>query len=261
VFSRIDVGGEVPDLCQLSPAGLATYIESDRRYLPPWWMCTSPRRRSAMPANCSTLNRATRIRILLASAVVFFSSSWGRAESLYRFTSLGTDFFPFRLSESGEVVGAGDNGRNPALLWQDGVVSNLGAGAGHAINSAGQILISAPRAGDGRNSPHLWQNGATTPLPIPPWNSDFRHYYDMNASGHVVGQALDRAFLWADGRLMYLDSLFAGQQSSAYAINNAGKVVGRANSGFLWDQGAVTLLPDTPMDINNRDQVLLFSSL
>jgi uncharacterized membrane protein len=192
---------------------------------------------------------------------VFISSSWAKADSPYQFTSLGTDFFPFRVSEAGQVVGAGEFGRNPALLWQDGVVSNLGAGAAHAINSAGQILLSAPRAGDGRNSPHLWRNGTTTPLPIPPWNSDFRHYYDMNASGHVVGQALDRAFLWADGRLMYLDGSFAGQQSSAYAINDAGKVVGRANSGFLWDQGTVTLLPDTPMDINNRDQVLLYSSL
>ncbi len=83
----------------------------------------------------------------------------------------------------------------------------------------------------------------------------------MNASGHVVGQALDRAFLWANDRLTYLDSTFAGQHSSAYAINDAGQVVGRANTGFFWDQGNVTLLPDTAMDINNRDQVLLLSSV
>ena len=214
-----------------------------------------------MPVNRITPSNATRTRVILATAFVIISSSWATADSLYRFTSLGTDFFPYRISESGQVVGAGEFGRNPALMWQDGVVRNLGAGAAQAINSAGQILLSSPRPGDGRNSPHLWQNGATTPLPIPPWNSDFRHYYDMNASGHVVGQALDRAFLWADDRLMYLDSAFAGQQSSAYAINDAGKVVGRANTGFLWDQGKVTLLPDTAMDINNRDQVLLFSSL
>jgi uncharacterized membrane protein len=123
-------------------------------------------------------------------------------------------------------------------------------------------VLAAPRAGDGRNAPHLWQNGTTTPLPIPPWNSDFRHFYDMNSSGHVVGQALDRAFLWADDRLIYLDSSFAGQSSSAYAINDAGKVVGLAGAtGFLWDQGAVTLLPDTAMDINKRDQVLLLSAV
>ena len=214
-----------------------------------------------MPVNRITPSNATRIRVILATAFVIISSSWATADSLYRLTSLGTDFFPYRISESGQVVGAGEFGRNPALLWQDGVVKNLGAGAAQAINSAGQILLSSPRPGDGRNSPQLWQNGATTPLPIPPCNSDFRHYYDMNASGHVVGQALDRAFLWAEDRLMYLDSAFAGQQSSAYAINDAGKVVGRANTGFLWDQGKVTLLPDTAMDINNRDQVLLFSSL
>jgi uncharacterized membrane protein len=175
---------------------------------------------------------------------------------------LGADFRPYRISESGQVVGAAEFGRNPALLWHDGVVDTLGPGAAQAINNAGQIVISAPRPGDGRNTPHLWDDGATTPLPIPPWNSDFRHFYDMNSSGHVVGQALDRAFLWADDRLIYLDSSFAGQSSSAYAINNADNVVGLAGaSGFLWDDGAVTLLPETAMDINNRGQVLLLSSV
>ncbi|HEX2476911.1 MAG TPA: hypothetical protein VHK01_19315 [Lacipirellulaceae bacterium] len=175
---------------------------------------------------------------------------------------MGADFRPYRISESGQVVGAAEFGRNPALLWRDGVVEILGPGAAQAINNAGQIVISAPRAGDGRNTAHLWNNGTTTPLPIPPWNSDFRHVYHMNSSGHVVGQALDRAFMWADDRLIYLDSSFAGQPSSAYAINDAGKVVGLAGAaGFLWEQGAVTLLPDTAMDINNRDQVLLFSAV
>ena len=202
------------------------------------------------------------IRCILTAALASLSLSWAVANSPYEYTSLGVDFRPYRISASGEVVGAAEFGRNPALLWRDGVVEILGPGAAQAINNAGQIVISAPRAGDGRNAPHLWHNGTTTPLPIPPWNSDFRHYYDMNSSGHVVGQAQERAFLWADDRLIYLDDSFAGQSSSAYAINNAGKVVGLAGAtGFLWNQGAVTLLPDTAMDINNRDQVLLLSAV
>ncbi|HEY3395281.1 MAG TPA: hypothetical protein VGK58_21450, partial [Lacipirellulaceae bacterium] len=206
--------------------------------------------------------RGWSIRCSLAAALAAMSLSWAVAGAPYAYTSLGLDFRPYRISESGEVVGAAEFGRDPALLWRDGVVEVLGPGAAQAINNAGQIVISAPRPGDGRNAPHLWHNGTTTPLPIPPWNSDFRHFYDMNSSGHVVGQALERAFLWADDRLIYLDSTFAGQSSSAYAINDAGKVVGLAGaSGFLWDQGAVTLLPDTAMDINNRDQVLLLSAV
>ena len=129
------------------------------------------------------------------------------------------------------------------------------------INDAGQVLLSVPLVGDGRPTPRIWENGVAAPLPIPAWHSDFRHFYDMNASGHVVGQALDRAFLWANNQLTYLDSTFGGQASSAYAINDAGQVIGRASTGFLWDQGNVTLLPDTAMDINNRGQVLLLSSV
>jgi uncharacterized membrane protein len=79
----------------------------------------------------------------------------------------------------------------------------------------------------------------------------------MNSSGQVVGQALDRAFLWSNGQLIYLDATFAGEHNSAYAINDPGQIVGRAGSnGFLWDHGAVTLLPDGAMDINNSGQVL-----
>jgi uncharacterized membrane protein len=200
------------------------------------------------------------MRFLLAATLASLPC-WALAQPSYRYTSLGS-FSPYRISESGQIVGAADYRVGPALVWQDGVVTQLGGGVAQAINSAGQVVLSVPLAGDGRPTPHLWQNGVATPLAVPPWNSDFRHYYDMNSSGHVVGQALERAFLWADDRLTYLDSTFAGQSSSAYAINDAGKVIGHVGAtGFLWDQGAVTLLPDTAMDINNVDQVLLFSSL
>jgi uncharacterized membrane protein len=202
------------------------------------------------------------IRCILSAALAALPLSLAVADAPYRYTSLGIDFRPYRISESGQVVGAAEFGRNPALLWHDGVVEVLGPGAAQAINNAGDIVISAPRASDGYLTAHLRHDGTTTPLPIPPWGSDFRHFYDMNSSSHIVGSAQERAFLWADDQLIYLDSSFAGQPSSAYAINDAGKVVGLAGAnGFLWEQGAVTLLPDTAMDINNRDQVLLFSAV
>jgi len=206
--------------------------------------------------------RCLAIRCILAAALAASSLSWALADAPYVYTPLGIDFRPYRVSESGQVVGAAEFGRNPALLWRDGVVETLGPGAAHAMNNAGDIVISAPRASDGYLTAHLRHDGTTTPLPIPPWGSDFRHFYDMNSSSHIVGSAQERAFLWADNQLIYLDGTFGGQSSSAYAINDAGKVVGLGGaSGFLWDDGAVTLLPDTAMDINNRDQVLLFSAV
>jgi uncharacterized membrane protein len=201
-------------------------------------------------------------RLSLAVALILCCPALATAQAPHQFTSLGVEFFPQRISDSGQVVGHDRTNFTPALLWESGVFTDLGPGAAQDINDEGQILLSVPRVGDGRPTPAILQNGVTTRLPVPPWNGDFRHYYDMNASGHVVGQALERAFLWANGQLTYLDSTFGNLPSSSYAINDAGKVVGRAgNAGFLWEQGIVTLLPDTAMDINNRGQVLLMSSV
>ena len=93
--------------------------------------------------------RHSAMRCILAALLSALSSSCSMADSPYVFTSLGVDFYPYRISESGQVVGAGEFGRNPALLWHDGVVETLGPGAAHAINNAGDIVISAPRPGDG----------------------------------------------------------------------------------------------------------------
>ncbi len=202
------------------------------------------------------------VRRILAAVLIACLPSSAFADSTHRFISLGTDFYPYRISDSGQVVGRGaERGFGPALVWENGVFRNVGVGEAQDINDAGQVLLSIPLVGDGRPTPRIWENGVAAPLPIPAWHSDFRHFYDMNASGHVVGQALDRAFLWANNQLTYLDSTFGGQASSAYAINDAGQVIGRASTGFLWDQGNVTQLPETAMDINNRGQVLLLSSV
>jgi len=202
-------------------------------------------------------------RLAMAVMLVVCSAAAASAQLTYRFIDLVPDFYPYRISEAGLIVGRGpQRGNGPALLWQNGMTTDLGEGEAQDVNSQGQVLLSIPLAGDGRPAPHVWQNGIATPLAIPPWNSDFRHYYAMNSSGQVVGQALDRAFLWSNGQLIYLDATFAGENNSAYAINDIGQIVGRAGSnGFLWDHGAVTLLPDSAMDVNNSGQVLGESSI
>ena len=87
--------------------------------------------------------RCLAIRCILAAALAASSLSWALADAPYVYTPLGIDFRPYRVSESGQVVGAAEFGRNPALLWRDGVVETLGPGAAHAMNNAGDIVISA----------------------------------------------------------------------------------------------------------------------
>ena len=71
------------------------------------------------------------------------------------------------------------------------------------------------------------------------------------AAGQVVGLAtigatgVWHAFLWADGVMTDLGTL-GGLRSAAYAINDAGQVVGHANTAdgadhaFLWQDGRMT---------------------
>src|SRR5690349_14612294 len=79
-----------------------------------------------------------RVSLVLAvlAAVLVSSPSWALAQSSYSYTSLG-NFSPFRISESGQIVGAADYARGPALIWQDGVVTEIGDGVAQAINGAG----------------------------------------------------------------------------------------------------------------------------
>jgi len=127
----------------------------------------------------------------------------------------------------------------------------------HAINDHGQIVGEAD-TGDGYRRAFLWENGVMTDLGLSPsipspysaaWGiNNFRQIIVRWGSGYSSG-------LWENGVVTPLGGVVDPQgNSTAYAINDAGQIVG--SPSFLWQDGVMTYpLPISPRDINNLGQI------
>lgn len=178
------------------------------------------------------------------------------------------------INDAGQVVGVShySGGGNRAFLWQNGVMQNLGTMGGSqssasGINSAGQVVGSDGFHG-AFDRAFLWQNGSMQILTSPGVNHDSAT--DINDAGQVVGAAsfgdpsapVSHAVLWQNGAIQDLGHLAGGDRSWAYAINNAGQVVGSSNHAFLWQNGSMQDLGtlggsiSDAYDINDTGQVV-----
>jgi probable HAF family extracellular repeat protein len=151
---------------------------------------------------------------------------------------------------------------------------NLGRrfGRANAINGAGKVVgVSETAAFDFHAV--LWSNGKVRDLGTLQGTKGYSEAFDLNGAGQVVGQSCPpgtrilgcRAFLWHAGRMTDLGTL-GGNHSIAFAINQAGQVVGTARTrddvdhGFLWHEGLMTDLGASflPTGINALGQVVGF---
>jgi len=154
---------------------------------------------------------------------------------------------PRAINNQGHIVGWCYVGTaTHALLWEDGVTTDLGLdGFPMDINDGGQVVGytagGSPRA-------FLWEDGETTYL-APDWVSSYA--LGINPRGQVVGYgqpdstSTTTAFVWQNGGFTYLAPLsdVVGQGSAA-AINAAGLVVGSSldatyyRRAVMWQDGS-----------------------
>jgi probable HAF family extracellular repeat protein len=211
------------------------------------------------------------------------------------------------INAHGDVAGRGQSSvylGNRSYIYRNGQMTDLGDFGGGstwatAINDAGQIVGQSARPSTdtqvGAHTAFLWQAGQMTDL----GTLGGRHSLAqaLNNAGQVVGysdrpsQTHRHAFLWQNGRMSDLNVYGSETTSAAYAINDAGQIVGQSGSpypsqgpagAFLYQNGRVEDLSSLiePPDgssclliegdgsyfgeadaINNRGQILARGSL
>jgi probable HAF family extracellular repeat protein len=170
------------------------------------------------------------------------------------------------INDEGQVVGASGTKRTcaasnsaflHALLWQDGVATDLGNLGGRMnnlafqINNRGQVVGISNLPGDKAQHGFLWQNGVMNDLGT--LSGDVGSWaVGINNKGQVVGWSFDasgnlRAFLWQNSVMTNLNTLIPADSAlyllSANGINARGQIVGLA---FLSSAGELHAFLATP---------------
>jgi probable HAF family extracellular repeat protein len=118
-----------------------------------------------------------------------------------------------------------------------------------AISSTGLVSGNAQTAlgtPNPRLNAFLWDGTSLTNLGTIPGSNNFSRGYGVNASGVVIGESDNnspRAFRWENGTMPQLPTL-GGPTAVAHGINDAGQIVGIANTGtasraVIWENGGV----------------------
>jgi probable HAF family extracellular repeat protein len=182
------------------------------------------------------------------------------------------------INPAGQIVGSSDTSQAPgggdntshAVLWQDGVMTDLGTlgGSGSqawAINAAGVVVGVSYMPNNLDQHAFLWRHGTMTDLGTLPggWVSQA---YGINARGQAVGYSTGdaalhgHAVLWGGGKVTDLGTLPGDESSAATAIGPSGDIVGWSGEGsttagthaFLWQRGVMMDLGTLPGgDVSN----------
>jgi probable HAF family extracellular repeat protein len=138
-----------------------------------------------------------------------------------------------------------------AFIWDNGEMQSLGPLLGgdvtthrrdnaQSINSLGQVVGSTGQT-YGYSQAFIWENDTVTYLET--LGGGGAQAYDINDESQVVGTAITgsgewHATIWENSVARDLGTLGGTPDSTAYAVNNAGLVVGNsAGHGFVWIHG------------------------
>ena len=212
--------------------------------------------------------------VVIAVGITQFTTTKATTTFSYAVTELaglgGNQAVPYDINNSGQIVGYSyppNTGTGSvqmrAVLWNDGVLTDLGLGTSSlsrtyasAINEAGQVACNKdPGSHVSGKCPYLWDNGNVIYIGQCGGTS---YVSGINNAGQVAGTEIcGFPFIWQDGLTTTLSTFgSAGQSSQALGINDRGQVVGFAGTNtdnkshaVLWQNGMIidlgTLQGDT----------------
>ncbi|HXP46764.1 MAG TPA: hypothetical protein VN810_05770 [Terriglobales bacterium] len=180
---------------------------------------------------------------------------WSRESGMKDLGTLGGTFAQAdALTDSGEVVGASCTQGDQAcfaVLWKDGVITNLGnlpgdcGSSAYAINSQGQITGDSFNCVTGATRPFLWENGHMYGFHIvPPAGTEllYSEPASINDQGEIVGYSFlntgYQAFLLvpcSDARTKNCEDVTANA-----SVSTQGDPEAAAQSPATADQGNLT---------------------
>jgi probable HAF family extracellular repeat protein len=183
----------------------------------------------------------------------------------YTLTDLGAlpatgDSRAYALNDKDQIVGSATPFRGDlhAVLWKDGVITDLGALGGSrseafGINDQGQVVGASFPPGNYPSHAFLWQDGMMRDLGT--LGGSYSGANGINNQGQVVGDSYlsgnkgRHAFLWQDGVMADLNGLVSNGSGwmlySATAINQGGQIVGTGTTPDGLTR-AFLLTPDPP---------------
>ncbi|SNB47974.1 probable extracellular repeat, HAF family [Geobacter sp. DSM 9736] len=161
------------------------------------------------------------------------------------------------MNDAGTVAGQSGTAAEEmhAFLWRNGMMTDMGIFDIVAINNADQVIGTQ----EGRS--YIWDNGVLTDLGT--LGGRTASARALNDSGEVVGESetaagVKHAFLWKNGVMADLGTLAGHSVSSAYDINNSGRIAGISTSTstggsriFLWQNNRITDLGYVPNFFNS----------
>lgn len=163
------------------------------------------------------------------------------------------------INDNGHVVGTSGDCLNNyhAVLWRDGMVTdlgNLGGSSGNMafdINNQGQVVGNSTLS-DGTPHGFLWQHGVMTDLGTLPGFA-YSFATGINDRGQVGGDSCTlnftkcRAFIWQNGIMTDLNTLIPTGSTltlrQARSINSRGQAVGLANDASTGEVHAFLATP------------------
>jgi probable HAF family extracellular repeat protein len=228
---------------------------------------------------CSSRSQLLTLFFLLSATV---ATVQGQSPQ-YTVTDLGPFFYPSAINDSGQIVGANIHGRSDAILYSEGVATNItppdGASArAWGINNFGDVVgevlfcdIVNGNCVNDRTRAFIYSSSNKTFNILGTLGGRTSRAFAINDAGQVTGysdiapgSSVTHAFIFKDGVFKDIGAGSGANDTLAASINASGQVAGYASSNtsnrgaFFYDNNSFLFFEPRGFanDLNNRGEIV-----